>query len=66
MRSRRLGLDEVYRELDPSEVRARFDSPVARRGIDVVHAALVQPARLARGFGACCSNAACGSSRARP
>jgi glycine/D-amino acid oxidase-like deaminating enzyme len=48
--ARSLGLDEVYRELDPSEVRARFDSPVARRGIDVVHAALVQPARLARGL----------------
>lgn len=48
--ARRLGLDEIYRELDPSEVRARFDSPVARRGIDVVHAALVQPARLARGL----------------
>jgi glycine/D-amino acid oxidase-like deaminating enzyme len=47
---RRHGLDEIYRELDPSEVRSRFDSPVARRGIDVVHAALVQPARLARGL----------------
>jgi glycine/D-amino acid oxidase-like deaminating enzyme len=47
---RRLGLDEIYRELDPSEIRARFDSPVARRGIEVHHAALVQPARLARGL----------------
>jgi glycine/D-amino acid oxidase-like deaminating enzyme len=46
----RLGLGDVYRWLDIGEVRERFDSPVARSGIDVTHAALVQPARLARGL----------------
>jgi glycine/D-amino acid oxidase-like deaminating enzyme len=46
----RYGFDDVYRPLDAGEVRERFDSPVARRGIDVTHAATVQPARLARGI----------------
>ncbi|HEX6330378.1 MAG TPA: FAD-dependent oxidoreductase [Actinomycetota bacterium] len=46
----RYGFDDAYRPLDAGEVRERFDSPVARRGIDVTHAATVQPARLARGI----------------
>ncbi len=46
----RLGLGEVYRPLDEDQVRERFDSPVARRGVLVTHAAHVQPARLARGL----------------
>lgn len=46
----RFGYDEIYRPLDAGEVRERFDSPVARRGIHVSHAAGVQPARLARGL----------------
>jgi glycine/D-amino acid oxidase-like deaminating enzyme len=49
-RAVRNGYDDVYRPLDASEVRERFDSPAARRGIDVTHAATVQPARLARGL----------------
>jgi glycine/D-amino acid oxidase-like deaminating enzyme len=48
--SRRLGYDDVYRPLDAGEVRERFDSPVARSGYLVAHAATVQPARLARGL----------------
>jgi glycine/D-amino acid oxidase-like deaminating enzyme len=48
--ARRLGHDDVYRQLDAGEVRERFDSPVARRGFLVTHAATVQPARLARGL----------------
>jgi len=49
-RARALGLEEVYRPLDAGEVRERFDSPVARGGMLVTHAASVQPARLARGL----------------
>jgi glycine/D-amino acid oxidase-like deaminating enzyme len=44
------GLGDVYRPLDSGEVRERFDSPVARIGVYVTHAAHVQPARLARGL----------------
>jgi glycine/D-amino acid oxidase-like deaminating enzyme len=46
----RLGYGEIYRPLDASEVRERFDAPVARGGVNVIHAAHVQPARLARGL----------------
>ncbi len=48
--ARELGYDDVYRPLDAGEVRERFDSPVARGGVLVTHAAHVQPARLARGL----------------
>jgi glycine/D-amino acid oxidase-like deaminating enzyme len=48
--ARELGHDDVYRPLDAGEVRERFDSPVARRGVLITHAASVQPARLARGL----------------
>lgn len=48
--ARRHGFEEIYRPLDAGEVRERFDSPVARAGIEVTHAAIVQPARLARGL----------------
>jgi glycine/D-amino acid oxidase-like deaminating enzyme len=48
--ARELGYDDVYRPLDAGEVRERFDSPVARGGVRVTHAAHVQPARLARGL----------------
>jgi glycine/D-amino acid oxidase-like deaminating enzyme len=48
--ARRLDIDDVYRELTQEELRERFDSPVARRGLAVTHAAHVQPARLARGL----------------
>ncbi|HYG72477.1 MAG TPA: FAD-binding oxidoreductase [Actinomycetota bacterium] len=46
--ARRLDLDDVYRPLSPERVRERFDSPVARGGVEIRHAAGVQPARLAR------------------
>jgi glycine/D-amino acid oxidase-like deaminating enzyme len=46
----RYGYDDVYRPLDAGEVHERFDSPVARAGFLVSHAATVQPARLARGL----------------
>jgi glycine/D-amino acid oxidase-like deaminating enzyme len=46
----RMGVDEIYRPLDAGEVRERFDSPLARGGVLVTHAASVQPARLARGL----------------
>src|SRR5207344_2176153 len=49
-KARALGLEEVYRPLDAGEVRERFDSPVARGGVLVTHAATIQPARLARGL----------------
>ena len=49
-RAARYGYDHVYRPLDAGEVRERFDSPAARRGIEVTRAATVQPARLARGL----------------
>jgi glycine/D-amino acid oxidase-like deaminating enzyme len=48
--ARDLGYDDVYRPLDAGEVRERFESPVARGGVRVTHAAHVQPARLARGL----------------
>ena len=46
----RLGLAEIYRPLSHAQVRGRFDSPVARSGFVVTHAATVHPARLARGL----------------
>jgi glycine/D-amino acid oxidase-like deaminating enzyme len=48
--AQRTGIDDVYLPLDAGEVRERFDSPVARGGVCVTHAASVQPARLARGL----------------
>jgi glycine/D-amino acid oxidase-like deaminating enzyme len=48
--ARRTGLEDLYRPLDTGEVRERFVSPIARRGVLVRHAAHVQPARLARGL----------------
>lgn len=44
------GYGDVCRPLDSGEVRERFDSPVARTGVHLTQAALVQPARLARGL----------------
>lgn len=44
------GYGDIYRPLDSGEVRERFDSPVSRTGVHVTHAAVVQPARLARGL----------------
>ena len=46
----RLGFGAIYRPRSPEEVRERFDSPVARAGFLVTHAATVHPARLARGL----------------
>jgi glycine/D-amino acid oxidase-like deaminating enzyme len=46
----RLGLSDLVRARSPEQVRERFDSPVARGGVSVSHAAGVQPARLARGL----------------
>jgi len=46
----RNGYGDVYRPLDSGEVRERFSSPIARTGVFVTHAAMVQPARLARGL----------------
>jgi glycine/D-amino acid oxidase-like deaminating enzyme len=46
--AKRLDVDDVYRPLPHDEVIERFDSPVARDGLRVTHAAHVQPARLAR------------------
>ena len=45
-----LGFGRIYRPLAADGVRERFDSPVARTGFLVTHAATVQPARLARGL----------------
>lgn len=44
------GYGDVYRPLDSGEIRERLDSPVSRIGVHVTHAAVVQPARLARGL----------------
>jgi glycine/D-amino acid oxidase-like deaminating enzyme len=44
------GIAEHYRPLTEDEVRATFDSPVARIGLFNDDAAHVQPARLARGL----------------
>jgi glycine/D-amino acid oxidase-like deaminating enzyme len=46
----RLGVRDLVRALSAEQVRGRFDSPVARGGVAVAHAAGVQPARLARGL----------------
>jgi len=46
----RLGIGDVHHALTDAEIRSRFDSPVVRSGYVVTHAALVQPARLARGL----------------
>jgi len=45
-----LGIGDVHRALPDTEVRSRFGSPVVRHGYAVTHAALVHPARLARGL----------------
>ncbi|MEX2420254.1 MAG: FAD-dependent oxidoreductase, partial [Actinomycetota bacterium] len=45
-----LGIGDVHHALTDAEIRSRFDSPVVRSGYVVAHAALVQPARLARGL----------------
>lgn len=47
--ARRLGSD-WFVELTPAEVRARCDSPVFRAGVLTPGAAVLQPARLARGL----------------
>ncbi len=44
------GFGAIYRRLDSGEVRERFNSPVVRTGVHVRHAAMVHPARLARGL----------------
>jgi glycine/D-amino acid oxidase-like deaminating enzyme len=46
--AKRLDIDDIYRPLPHAELLERFDSPVARDGLRVTHAAHVQPARLAR------------------
>jgi glycine/D-amino acid oxidase-like deaminating enzyme len=46
--AKRLDVDDVYRPLRHDALVERFDSPVARDGLRVTHAAHVQPARLAR------------------
>ncbi|HET7235250.1 MAG TPA: FAD-binding oxidoreductase [Actinomycetota bacterium] len=46
----RLGITGLITAASPEQVRERFDSPVARGGATVAHAAGVQPARLARGL----------------
>jgi glycine/D-amino acid oxidase-like deaminating enzyme len=45
-----LGIADLYRPQTPAEVRARCASPVFRAGVFVSDAAIVQPARLARGL----------------
>jgi len=44
--ARRLGVDDRFRELDGSQVRARCDSPVFRRGLLQQDNVTLQPARL--------------------
>ena len=48
--ARKLGADQEYVELTPSQVAERFRSPVARGGVFMPGAAHIQPARLARGL----------------
>ncbi len=44
------GIGDRYRPQTPEEVRARCASPVFRAGVSISDAAMVQPARLARGL----------------
>jgi glycine/D-amino acid oxidase-like deaminating enzyme len=52
--ARRLDIDDVYRRIDADALRERFDSPVGRGGVEVTHAAGVQPGRLARALRRVC------------
>jgi len=52
--ARRLDIDDVYRPISHEALRERFDSPVARIGVEITHAAGVQPAKLARALRRVC------------